>query len=117
VVLGATAVDGLPSGLAEVRATVPVLHETGRVLTCSCGRDEAAVLARRGDVIGVYRDVVPDEVRRQLGQGEDLFVQAWEQRRSTAQAPPDRAGGRGAGRRGEGASWGSDEFEPPDLLS
>lgn len=121
MVLGSSGDDEVPHALAEVRAALPVLHETGRVLTCLCHSDEAAALARRHDVDGVYAQAVPDEVRRRLGEGESVFVQAWEQRRAASRATPPQTApspqDRPAGRRGEGAGWGDDEFEPPDLMS
>jgi hypothetical protein len=69
--------------------------------------DDAAAerLRRDPDIAGVFERDVPADVVSQLQADARLFVNAWIQQQTTQNKP----------RRGEGLSWDSPGFEPPDV--
>lgn len=76
-----------------------------RILVLEVDEEMVALLRRDPDIVGVFSGDVPADIVGQLEAGEKLFVSAWAQQQS----------GQDKKRRGDGQSWDSPGFAPPDI--
>jgi hypothetical protein len=91
--------------VARLRGRYRVLSQLGdRILVLEVDETAASELARDPALSGPFEDEVPADARATLRQDERLFVDGWLQQR----AQQDKK------RPGDGASWDTPGFQPPD---
>lgn len=75
-----------------------------RLLILDADNDLLAQLREERIILGIYQDEVPVDILADLRPEEALFASAWSHQRTMHRKP----------RTGEGLSWDTPPFEPPD---
>jgi hypothetical protein len=102
VLLGTDAAASLLERLQKQYTVISLLRP--RILVLDADDETAAQLRRDTEIVGVFEGQVPAEIVAQLEPTERLFVSAWSQQQSSE----------GKKRSGDGLSWDSPGFVPPD---